>query len=951
VEKNKSSVNTRYSLLFTALPQALLAVFLAHVYNTSALWPTAPLWALYAVQAAFNLYIIADALWKKDRGEQRLWALWVKLGGFVAILSVATPFLLKQFTFSSYLSPETVYGALTLIPMIYWTLALLRAASFPIKSLGVRIGVCVGIPVAVALVAQGFILGSLRGNVAFDLPEWARDVTIIALFALFFVFLALAAYLIHFLWKKRAAAHEAGAPLVADSPENGAAGSEGTVEGPSADEARARPAPVVPSRDGEVVYRLFMGLLGLILPIICLLLNNSTGGGEVTGNFSSPWFYVLAVLNGIAMLVPRKNKRALLAALFVKSIGILYVGYFALAFLKYMPIAFVLFYYGLPLLFLTPIVLLVVEIYQLIGDFRFLRERFSIRRVSAVFAGGMVLLCGLLLGYCLTEKANLGNAMCYLTEDERGYPPVDTRRLQATLEQVSPYRRGTNIFTGDDTGSTPFLSDMYRAIVLGGNTLSLDSYNNLLRIFLPEQANTWSSGGAGSEWESKNVRIADVQIDAEWEASADFCRTWVHLTLENQTARNNQEYVLRFALPDGVFIADYYLDVDGEWKPGLVSERNTAQGMYTSIVTRNRDPGIIYYNEGGMVTLQVFPFAAKEVRQTGFLLLHRQGVLLTLGEREVELAGEALTTPLMLGDGCFMPAAFKEGLQPLASRKPRYYAIVDSSSQREKDNGGALERRYGRVRTFAESLPAADRDEMVVFRADCAVSRTDLHHPDTAYGQGGFNLAMAMGEVYRDALNHPDCFPVILVATEDLHRAAISDWQRFLWDYPESAYYYLLHEKGRLHPYSLADNIAGEPGDEPVWENMLTYEGFLFHNNGLDELVWRNTLDFTELVYGEDIYQNAFILQGKARKAETWLQFADVLRDSIRQRVLTVYSSFIVLETKEQEETLLRRNESFLNGKLIVPPPAPMSEPGIWAALAAVAVVAVVGNRKKRGRV
>jgi len=924
----------------------LLAVFLAHVYQVTGLRPSAQLWSVYTVQAALNLYLLADALWKGNRREDSPRALGARLASFLALLSLATPFLLKQFTLSAYLSPETVYGALTLVPMLYWVFALLRAVGPPKKGLGARIGVCVGAPCLIALSSQLLFSTNWGLSGPFALTGWAADVALILLFALFFAFIASLISLVDGCLRKREATRGKRDLPPMEEPLEGGTGSEGRPGGESP--ADGAPAPAGRARLRSAGYAVFIALLALYLPLQCLFLNNITIGGFLFGDFSSPWFYVLAALNGLAMLVPRKNRWAVLAALFVKSMGLLYVAYFALVFLQYAPVALATFYLGLPLLMLTPIALLAVEIHQLAGDFRFLGETFSIRRVSAVFAGGALLLCGLLLGFCYTQKVNLANALCYLTEDERGYPPVDIRRLQTTLEQMDPYRSRGSWALGEARGPLPILSDLYQAVVLDGNVLSREAYDNLTRVFLPEKARRWTPQISPGARESANAGIADIQTDTEWDAPAGFYRTWIHLTLENRTERANQEYSLTFAVPEGMFIAGYYLDVNGERKQGLVSERSAAQGMYASIVNQSRDPGILYYEYGGLVTLKVFPFAAREIRQTGFLLLHRYGGCLSLGGREVELEGEALAEPMVVGDGCLMPAACKEGLEPLPGRRPRYYAVVDISGRQEKDNGLALERRNDRIRRFAESLPGESREEMAVYWADCGAGLADPESPRTAYGRGGFNLAMAMGEVYRDALRHPDCFPVVVVATDDLRRAAVGDQRRFLRDYPESGSYYLLGQYGRLIPYGLGDNHEGEPVWEPVWENPLGYEGFVFRDDGLDEIAWRNPLDSMEIHYGDDAYQNAFLLQGRAGLAKTWEEVALTLRDSMEQRILTVYSSFIVLETREQEETLLRRNQNILDGKMISPPPVPMSEPGIGAALAAAAVALVCARRKAK---
>jgi hypothetical protein len=68
------------------------------------------------------------------------------------------------------------------------------------------------------------------------------------------------------------------------------------------------------------------------------------------------------------------------------------------------------------------------------------------------------------------------------------------------------------------------------------------------------------------------------------------------------------------------------------------------------------------------------------------------------------------------------------------------------------------------------------------------------------------------------------------------------------------------------------------------------------------------------------------------------------------KRLLTKNNSFIVLETKEQEDELNRRNKDFLEGKTIGAPAAPMSEPGLVITLLLTMLLPVLLWVKRRKR-
>jgi hypothetical protein len=70
------------------------------------------------------------------------------------------------------------------------------------------------------------------------------------------------------------------------------------------------------------------------------------------------------------------------------------------------------------------------------------------------------------------------------------------------------------------------------------------------------------------------------------------------------------------------------------------------------------------------------------------------------------------------------------------------------------------------------------------------------------------------------------------------------------------------------------------------------------------------------------------------------------VRDSFRQRTLTKYTSFIVLETKEQENALLELQAKFLNNDAKDAPAVMMSEPGLLICLFLFFALVFLGKKK-----
>jgi len=932
------------SLLFVTLPQALLAAALFYAYRRAAITPSLPLIIIFSVQAAFNIFVIVCAAVGAKFPYAGKYLRITQLVSLIAVISAATPFLLDQFDFASSLSPEAIYGILCLIPLIYIETSILHHSGISLANVKARIIVCVCVPLCFSLLAlTGLFSGAFDWAGDVDWTKSAASIVIILLFALFFVFVCLVTSIIYH--------YKAKAP----APATIAA----SAEGDELIERKENDAPKAPAlKQHSPGYSVFIFFLALFLPLFCLLINNAFDG--MLGDFSGAWFYLLAIMNGAAMLIPRKNKWLTLITLFFKSAGFLYVFYFAVTMIRYAPLGVTFFAFLLPLLVLVPVVLFIAELFQIIDDFKYLKQHFSSFKISAVLACGLLALCIGVAGNGYAQKVNFDNALCYLSANEPEYPSVRVPMLKASLRYM---RHGSNLFFGrsgniaiDSLAGPPILSEFYHRVFFGGKTLDNELYEQLNRIFVPENAGAWHRPpGTGTEFwsrEDAEVKLAGVETETRFDEAAGVYKAWVHLTLENKSQWGNREYATKFTLPEGVFVSDYYLDVLGTRKSGIVAEKNAAKSVYNSIVSKNRDPGIICYAQGKTVELRVFPFGEHETRQTGFELTFIQSDTFQIGTHTVALAGKELTEPIVAGGACFMPASYKATLKEVPARTATYYFIADTRKPLwyetpDEDNLPMAERIAG-IKAYAQKNDIADAD---VYLTSYNVQKTNLANLDKAKtGKGGFNLALAMDMIYADAKQHPGSCPIIIVATDRLYKAAIADNRRFALDYPEMEAFYLLDGEGDLVPHNLTDHLPAEAASASSQIKRLACNGFFFRNDGKNEVAYSGTTGFSDIAYGSDTYQNALLLGEKIEKAGTDEQVIETVRDGIRLRLLTKNNSFIVLETKEQEDDLNRRNQEFLDGKTLSASAAPMSEPGILLALLFAALLLIVLRIKRRRR-
>ncbi|MCI0378382.1 MAG: VIT and VWA domain-containing protein, partial [Gemmataceae bacterium] len=86
--------------------------------------------------------------------------------------------------------------------------------------------------------------------------------------------------------------------------------------------------------------------------------------------------------------------------------------------------------------------------------------------------------------------------------------------------------------------------------------------------------------------------------------------TRIEQTFRNHTDRN-LEATYVFPVPKGASVRKFSMWVDGKEVPGELVEAAKAREIYTSIVQRTQDPGLLEYMNNNLLRLRVFPVPAK----------------------------------------------------------------------------------------------------------------------------------------------------------------------------------------------------------------------------------------------------------------------------------------------------------------------------------------------------
>lgn len=186
-------------------------------------------------------------------------------------------------------------------------------------------------------------------------------------------------------------------------------------------------------------------LLSLVLPLAGLALNANLGGrGGVFGDFSSPWFYGLAVLNSALLCLPAADlsPRWRLTLLAGRGALLGYTAYFFVVFLPLLPFSVVaILLIGTGFLLLAPLLLLVLHVHELSGDVVALQPRFGRARVLATLLGGAAVLPLAVTASYYHERQVLHQALAYAYSPDYGHRySLDADALACTLAVVRRHK-------------------------------------------------------------------------------------------------------------------------------------------------------------------------------------------------------------------------------------------------------------------------------------------------------------------------------------------------------------------------------------------------------------------------------------------------------------------------------------------------------------------------------
>jgi hypothetical protein len=497
---------------------------------------------------------------------------------------------------------------------------------------------------------------------------------------------------------------------------------------------------------------------GIAAPLGGLWLNSFI---PFPADFQAPAVYFLAIVNGLALIIPQCGNRTADRALWlVRCSTFPFTLYFFLIFLPFLPLAlFAILAAGAGFLILAPTALFIIHCKRIGDGYTKLWE--GARALPAVLAVAAVLF----IPACFTisavfDKISLSKAVDYIYSPDyvkqSRYEGSAAAAKNAILK-LRNYKDGINV---------PLISSCYNKIVFNGMVLQDSKVENLYKIFegkdipkSPDGLNLLMSRSRhrGLSAQSRALRAATTsQVDmVSAEVSDVDCpglvKKRVTINMKN-TGGSNSEFNADIEVPPYVLVSGYWLKMDGELVPGSIFERKTAMWAYRMIRDSRRDPGLLIYKQDGRLNLSVYPFAEKEERVTVIEFMYPAGFSpdIRIGDRKVLLgdngrADKSAAVSAAAGKGgllLYLPGNAADKL-PGVSREPYLYFVLDYS----KNSGPQAPAYADRIKAICARFPDARR----VWLTAANFEFCDIGQFDAKDHEGIKNAIMSCGLQRRGA--------------------------------------------------------------------------------------------------------------------------------------------------------------------------------------------------------
>ena len=676
----------------------------------------------------------------------------------------------------------------------------------------------------------------------------------------------------------------------------------------------------------------------IILPILGLAVNHGflidTFGNNrgIFGDFSNPWFYILAFFNGFLICLSNFKNKLLKLLLFIgRVIMFSFTFYFFLVFLPFLPLSIIaILAFGTGFLMLTPLVLFIIHLQELSNGYNSLKNYYKKNTLTAIsIIGFLIIPIGISISFSI-DKSVLNNTLNYVySPDYSKAYDINKASLEKTLHSVKSNKDKNRDFIFGN--QTPYISRFFKWFVLDNLTLSDTKINTIEKIFF----NAESISLRSENFINSNVDISNISSSSTYNYEENTWTSWIDLEITNANKNNLfSEYATTINLPDGCWINDYYLYVGDRKEMGILAEKKSAMWVFSQIRNENRDPGLLHYLTGNNVSFRVFPFAKKEIRKTGIQFIHKDPIIIKIDNHKISLGEEKNIDYQHINhkndNVIYVSSKEKEQLKKI-KRTPYYHFIVDVSAEKDtlKNNyvnivnkfisNNNLDTKHAKIsftNTYSKTVTLDDNWKSIL---------------DEQPFNGGFYLERAIKKTLFNVQSKPsNSHPIIIVLTKDINDAIITNnFADFKIAYPESNLFYHLNTLGELASHNLDGNPkqfitqnAKIDSNNTVlaWPNTGNPQAYLADNLSPSIVLKSLLFNLNEDQISKSNWNSGLLMQGKWISNSFYPEYAEQdwntnVKMSFKSKIMTPLTSYIVVENEAQKAILKKKQEQVLAGK------------------------------------
>ncbi|UDQ98625.1 MSEP-CTERM sorting domain-containing protein [Lentisphaerota bacterium WC36G] len=714
------------------------------------------------------------------------------------------------------------------------------------------------------------------------------------------------------------------------------------------------------------INTVFKVVVSLFLPTAGLVLNYNMH--FIFGEFDGISLYILVITTAFFVSMPRVKNNFINLILFIGScVTFSYTLYFFAIFLPLFPLAILaLLVFGAGFLMMVPILLFLIHSQVIISDISSLAKNAKNKPfIGIIFIVSFLSIPSYLYIKFNNDRQLLHEALEYTfsCDYQKNYKFLNSERTYKNLKQVianitahtTTSREGLS-----SNGKLPFISGLYRYIVLDNLTLSRQKKEYLQRIFLARidhQDNNTSNVNFIIE-DTPEAHIQNLNSTTFYDTKNKFYKSTLKFKLKNSYNRDNIEFKTTFNLPNGCYISDYYLYIEGRKERGILAEKRAATWIYSQIKKRRQDPGILNYISGNKIKFRVFPFLAKELRETEIELIHKdpitikvQNYTLKLNDKNSNFANRV--EEIITADNYFYISANAKNKLPLVKRKPYFHFLIDNSihSKSSKTNFKSY------IKNFLKQYPkqvATAKFSLVSSSSKIIATGPKYENEfDKISNNGGFFLDQTIRKnLVFNYLNKNSNYPVFIVVSKNLNNAIINkNFADLNFCYPDNEKFYCLNNnKGELISFSLKNNskhpIAKTKkislnNEVRVFNYHNKIVGYLKNDDQASIILTNDQFPTTKFADEKAIshnYESALLMQAKYQAMQLKpvygkTKFLELVQDSFKSQIMNPFTSFIALENDQQKIALQRKQKETLKANKNLDANQeiePMSEPKIW---------------------